>query len=125
MTFQQISQRGKQYLETADTLLRTAKTMTDLAIAGQFRALPTTTSGEPRRPRMLMRPKHSLDRLLFGRCMLAFAKITPTAGSRQLFPHRAIRLDTKGASMKLLTDCAFSTHPASTPGRRDGLPRSA
>jgi hypothetical protein len=26
--------------------------------------LPTTTSGEPRKLRMLMRPKHSLDRLL-------------------------------------------------------------
>ncbi|MGY8682811.1 hypothetical protein Q2941_34310 [Bradyrhizobium sp. UFLA05-153] len=35
----QISPRGKQYLKTAQTLLRTAKTMTDLAIAGQLRAL--------------------------------------------------------------------------------------
>jgi hypothetical protein len=35
----QISQRGKEYLKTAQTLLRTAKTMTDQAIAGQLRAL--------------------------------------------------------------------------------------
>ena len=34
-----LSQRGKQYLETARTLLRTAKTMTDQAIAGQLKAL--------------------------------------------------------------------------------------
>jgi hypothetical protein len=38
MTFQ-ISQRGKEYLETARTLLRAAQTMTDRAIAGQLRAL--------------------------------------------------------------------------------------
>jgi len=38
MTFQ-ISQRGKQYLKTARTLLRTAQTMTDQAIAGQLKAL--------------------------------------------------------------------------------------
>ena len=35
----QISQRGKQYMETARTLLRAAQTMTDTAIAGQLRAL--------------------------------------------------------------------------------------
>ena len=35
----QISQRGKQYLKTARTLLRSAKTMTDATIAGQLRAL--------------------------------------------------------------------------------------
>jgi hypothetical protein len=34
-----ISQRGKQYLETAQTLLRITQTMTDRAIAGQLRAL--------------------------------------------------------------------------------------
>jgi hypothetical protein len=39
MTFQQISQRGKEYLRTAETLLRAAQTMTDLAIAGQLKAL--------------------------------------------------------------------------------------
>jgi hypothetical protein len=38
MTFR-ISQRGKQYLETARTLLRAARTMTDQAIAGQLKAL--------------------------------------------------------------------------------------
>ena len=38
MTFQ-ISQRGKEYLETARTLLRAAQTMTDHAIASQLRAL--------------------------------------------------------------------------------------
>jgi len=38
MTFR-ISQRGKQYLKTAQTLLRTAQTMTDRAIAGQLKAL--------------------------------------------------------------------------------------
>lgn len=34
-----VSPRGKQYLKTAQTLLRTAKTMTDQAIAGQLKAL--------------------------------------------------------------------------------------
>jgi hypothetical protein len=38
MTFQ-ISKRGKEYLETAKTLLRAAQTMTDYAIAGQLKAL--------------------------------------------------------------------------------------
>jgi hypothetical protein len=38
MTFQ-ISRRGKEYLETAKTLLRSAQTMTDRAIAGQLKAL--------------------------------------------------------------------------------------
>jgi hypothetical protein len=35
----QISQRGKEYVETARTLLRAAQTMTDRAIAGQLKAL--------------------------------------------------------------------------------------
>jgi hypothetical protein len=39
MRIQQISQRGKQYLKTAETLLRAAQTMTDQAIAGQLKAL--------------------------------------------------------------------------------------
>ena len=39
MTFQRISQRGKEYLKTAETLLRAAQTMTDQAIAGQLKAL--------------------------------------------------------------------------------------
>jgi hypothetical protein len=39
MTFQQISQRGKEYLKTAETLVHAAQTMTDRAIAGQLKAL--------------------------------------------------------------------------------------
>ena len=50
MTFQ-ISRRGKQYLETAQTLLRVAQTMTDSAIAYQLK-MPTTTSGEQRKLRI-------------------------------------------------------------------------
>lgn len=34
-----ISQRGKEYLEIARTLLRAAQTMTDAAVAGQLKAL--------------------------------------------------------------------------------------
>jgi len=34
-----ISRHGNQYLKTAQTLLRTARTMTDQAIAGQLKAL--------------------------------------------------------------------------------------
>ena len=35
----QISQRGEQYLKTAQTLLRAAQTMIDRTIAGQLKAL--------------------------------------------------------------------------------------
>jgi hypothetical protein len=35
----QISRRGKQYLKTAETLLRSAQTMTDRAIAAQLNFL--------------------------------------------------------------------------------------
>ncbi len=35
----QISQRGEQYLKTAETLLRAAETMTDRAIASQLKTL--------------------------------------------------------------------------------------
>jgi hypothetical protein len=35
----QISQRGKQYLKTAETLLRAAQTMTDRVVANQLKAL--------------------------------------------------------------------------------------
>jgi hypothetical protein len=35
----QISQRGKEYLKTAQALLRTAETMTDQEIAAQLKAL--------------------------------------------------------------------------------------
>jgi hypothetical protein len=38
MTFR-ISQRGKQYLQTAQTLLRSAQTMTDALIARQLQLL--------------------------------------------------------------------------------------
>jgi len=38
MTFQ-ISQRGKQYLQTARTLLRAAQTMTDGVVVSQLKAL--------------------------------------------------------------------------------------
>ena len=46
----QISQRGKECLKTAQTLLRTARTMTDEAIAAQLkdlaeRALPGLSTG--------------------------------------------------------------------------------
>jgi hypothetical protein len=34
-----ISQRGKEYLATARTLLRAAQTMTDSVVAGQLKAL--------------------------------------------------------------------------------------
>jgi hypothetical protein len=39
MKIQLISQRGKQYLKTAEALLRVAQTMTDRAIASQLKAL--------------------------------------------------------------------------------------
>jgi hypothetical protein len=35
----QISQRGKEYLKTVQTLIQAAKTMTDQAIASQLKAL--------------------------------------------------------------------------------------
>ena len=40
-----ISQRSKQYLETAQTLLRITQTMTDRAIAGQLKALAEDYQG--------------------------------------------------------------------------------
>jgi hypothetical protein len=39
MTVPQISRRGQEYLKTARTLLRTAQTMTDWAVASQLKAL--------------------------------------------------------------------------------------
>ena len=53
----QISQRGKEYLEIAQTLLRAAKSMTDLAIAGQLKALADDYQrrAEKAKLRMLMR----------------------------------------------------------------------
>ncbi len=35
----QISRRGRGYLETAETLLRAAETMTDQTVVGQLKAL--------------------------------------------------------------------------------------
>jgi hypothetical protein len=35
----EMSRRGREYLQTARTLLRTAQSMTDRAIAGQLKAL--------------------------------------------------------------------------------------
>ena len=58
----QISQRGKEYLETARTLLRAAQTMTDRAIAGQLKALADDYERRAEKLRMLMRPKHPRDR---------------------------------------------------------------
>jgi aminopeptidase N len=39
MRLKRISQRGKEYLKTAETLLQAAQSMTDRAIAGQLKAL--------------------------------------------------------------------------------------
>jgi hypothetical protein len=39
MSFQEISQRAKEYQKTAETLLRAAQTMTDRTIAVQLKAL--------------------------------------------------------------------------------------
>jgi hypothetical protein len=60
----QISQRGNEYLRAAQTLLRTAKTMADQAISVSSRLLPRTASGELRRLRAMMQPKHWPGRLL-------------------------------------------------------------
>ena len=51
----QISQRGKEYLETAQTLLRAAKTMTDSAIAGQLKALADDYQRRAEKASMVMR----------------------------------------------------------------------
>jgi hypothetical protein len=54
MTFEQISQRGKENFE--QQRLCFTQTMTDRAIAGQLRSL--ADDYQRRKPRMLMRPKH-------------------------------------------------------------------
>jgi hypothetical protein len=51
----QISQRGKEYLETAPTLLRAAKTMIDSAIAGRLKALADDYERRAEKASMLMR----------------------------------------------------------------------
>jgi hypothetical protein len=45
--------RGKECLETAPTLLRAVRTMTDATIPVNLRLLPTTTSGELRKLRLI------------------------------------------------------------------------
>jgi hypothetical protein len=39
MMFQQISQRGREYLKTAETLLRAAQGMTESVVASQLKSL--------------------------------------------------------------------------------------
>jgi hypothetical protein len=63
MTFH-IPRRGNEYLETAPTLLRAAKTMTDAAIAGQLKALADDYQRWAKRASLLMRPKPRLGRPL-------------------------------------------------------------
>ena len=46
----QISQRGKEYLKTAQSLLRTAETMTDQAIAAQLVGPTRDRPSAERRP---------------------------------------------------------------------------
>jgi hypothetical protein len=64
MKFQQISQWAKEYLKTAETLLRAAQTMADRAIADQLRALAEDNQHRAEKACMLIRPKCSLDRRL-------------------------------------------------------------
>jgi hypothetical protein len=62
----EISRRGKEYLKTAQTLLRAAQTMTDRAIAGQLKALADDYQRQAekfRKLRMLMQSKCWLARL--------------------------------------------------------------
>ena len=65
MRIERISQRGKEFSKTAESLLRAAQTMTNRAIAGQLKAL--ADDYERRMLGTLMRPKHSLDRRLTPR----------------------------------------------------------
>ena len=63
MTFQ-ISRRGKEYLETAMTLLRSAQAITDRAIADQLKARADDYQRRAEKLRTLILPKHWLDLLL-------------------------------------------------------------
>jgi hypothetical protein len=56
------SRRGKEYLETAQTLLRAAQTMTDHAIAGQLEALADDYQRRAEKASHVQ-PKHWLARL--------------------------------------------------------------
>jgi hypothetical protein len=85
---QQISQRGKEYLKAAETLLRAAQTMTDRAIAGQLKALADDC--EQRTLRTLIRPKlsfvrpmkqHPADRSAAWRCVTDAEGMTPNGSS--------------------------------------------
>ena len=57
----QISKRGKEYLKTAQTLLCTAKTMTDQAIAAQLKALADDYERRAERATSKMQPGRCLD----------------------------------------------------------------
>jgi hypothetical protein len=59
----QISRRGKEYLETAKTLLRSVQTIADQAIADQLKALADDYQREPKKLRTLMQPRHWHDPL--------------------------------------------------------------
>ena len=58
----QISRRGKQYLETARTLLRNAQSMTDSAVAFQLRTLAEDYQRRAEKLRKTTRPRHSPGR---------------------------------------------------------------
>jgi len=60
----QISQRGKEYLETARTLVRAAQTMTDQHVAGQLRALAENYKRRAEKASHVDAAKASLARLL-------------------------------------------------------------
>jgi len=64
MRIQRISQRGKQYLKTAETLLRAARTMTDRAIADQLKALADDYERRAEKASHVDMAKHSPDRWL-------------------------------------------------------------
>ena len=60
----QISQRGKEYLETARTLVRAAQTMTDQHVAGQLKALAEDYERRAEKASHVDAAKHPRDRLL-------------------------------------------------------------
>jgi hypothetical protein len=65
MTFQ-ISRRGKEYLETARTLLRAAHNMTGRAVAGQLKALAEDYQRRKKMPSdVAMLPRGSVTSFLF------------------------------------------------------------
>lgn len=58
-----VSQRGKQYFETARTLLRAVQTVADQAIADQLKVLADDYPRRSEKASQLMRPKQWLARL--------------------------------------------------------------